>query len=376
MKIVYISSSTIPSRAANSIHVMKMCQAFAKNGHEVILLAPGRKDGIEGFVGNLYAYYGVEQCFEIVNLPWLNIKGRGYIYGALAALHARRMRPDLVFGRNIVGCFFTAHLGLATTFESHVPIEESGRVNAWMFSRLLRSKPFRHLILITDALKQHYLKRYALMENRVFVAPDGADLIAEDTKPADLNSSPGRMQVGYVGHLFAGRGVEVIVALASRCPWADFHLVGGVSTDIDYWQKEVQFARNIIFHGFVAPAQAEKMRIAFDILLSPYQNSVAVMGGKGDTSRWMSPLKVFEYMAAKKPIICSDLPVLREVLQHERNALLCKPDDVDEWILAMGRLRDDKALSERLAQQAYKDFANSYTWRARAEKLLDGSMHV
>ena len=44
MKILYISNSIIPSRTANSIHVMKMCQAFADNGHEVVLLAPDKKN--------------------------------------------------------------------------------------------------------------------------------------------------------------------------------------------------------------------------------------------------------------------------------------------------------------------------------------------
>ena len=43
MRILYISNSIIPSRTANSIHVMKMCQAMADNGHEVILIAPNQK---------------------------------------------------------------------------------------------------------------------------------------------------------------------------------------------------------------------------------------------------------------------------------------------------------------------------------------------
>ena len=43
MKIVYISRSIIPSRTANSINVMKMCNAFASLGHEVVLLAPWTK---------------------------------------------------------------------------------------------------------------------------------------------------------------------------------------------------------------------------------------------------------------------------------------------------------------------------------------------
>ena len=47
MNLVYISNSIIPSRTANSIHVMKMCQAFADNGHDVVLLAPDIKQKYE-----------------------------------------------------------------------------------------------------------------------------------------------------------------------------------------------------------------------------------------------------------------------------------------------------------------------------------------
>ena len=97
VKIVYISSSTIPSRTANSIHVMKMCQAFAKNGYEVTLLAPDNHDEYESDVECVYDYYSVDQCFEFIKLPWINTKGRGYLYATLAAFKAKRLNPDLVF---------------------------------------------------------------------------------------------------------------------------------------------------------------------------------------------------------------------------------------------------------------------------------------
>ncbi|NTV92354.1 MAG: glycosyltransferase family 4 protein, partial [Chlorobiaceae bacterium] len=61
MKIVYIARSAIPSRDANSIHAMKMCQAFADNGHEVIFLLPDRSRGCEPGVSDIYAYYGVKR---------------------------------------------------------------------------------------------------------------------------------------------------------------------------------------------------------------------------------------------------------------------------------------------------------------------------
>ena len=61
MKILYISKSVIPSRSANSIHVMKMCQAFANNGHEVVLLAPNTKYQYEKNVNDIYSYYAVKK---------------------------------------------------------------------------------------------------------------------------------------------------------------------------------------------------------------------------------------------------------------------------------------------------------------------------
>ena len=64
MKILYISNSTIPSKTANSINVMKMCQAFSENNHEVTLLAPDKKNEYQKEVVNIYEYYGVKKKFS------------------------------------------------------------------------------------------------------------------------------------------------------------------------------------------------------------------------------------------------------------------------------------------------------------------------
>jgi glycosyltransferase involved in cell wall biosynthesis len=139
--------------------------------------------------------------------------------------------------------------------------------------------------------------------------------------------------------------------------------------DILYWKRQCPDLDNLIFHGFVSPSEAEVLRNRFDILLAPYQQQVSVKGG-GNSVDWMSPLKVFEYMAARKPIICSDLPVLREILDHEQNALLCRADDVGAWEKCMIRLRDQVSLRNRLATNAYRDLMTYYTWNHRAGKIL------
>ena len=103
--------------------------------------------------------------------------------------------------------------------------------------------------------------------------------------------------------------------------------------------------------------------MTFDLILQ---------GGDVGAARWMSPLKIFEYMAHGKPIVATDLPVIREVLEHERNALLAPSGDLDAWEHAARRLVDDPALRERLGGRAREDFEAGYSWRARARAVLEG----
>ncbi len=204
----------------------------------------------------------------------------------------------------------------------------------------------------------------------VVVAHDGAE--ATDLGGKDIRAvGNGRVHIGYVGHLYPGRGIEIIAELARYLKDCQFDMVGGTEQDIDYWQKTMS-ETNLVFHGFVPPAILPDFFQNMDVLLMPYQRQVQVASGKTDTSRWMSPMKLFEYMAAGKAIISSDLPVLREVLTHERNALLVAPEDVEGWVTAVNRLIADPDLRLRLGQTARQDLLANYTWEARARKVLDG----
>lgn len=365
MKVVYLSSSSIPSLSANSIHVMKMCQAFAKNGHEVTLLAPNNKKEYVQDVDCVYKYYGVEQSFEIIKLPWPEIKGRGYIYALLAAFMASRLKPDLVFGRNTIGCALAAFADLPVIFESHSPIAESGRFTSWFFDKLSLSKKLKKFVLITHSLKEYYISTHPHLASIITVAPDGADPVSPDVKPVLLPNASKRMQVGYVGHLYEGKGIEVIVELSKHCSWADFHVVGGKEGDLNYWKERAKGVRNLTFYGHVSHAQASSFIKSFDVVLLPNQPIVRV-NKKDEIGRWTSPLKMFEYMAAGKPIVASDLPVLREVLTHRRNALLCAHDDIQEWLAALTELVEDSLLARSIGAKARDDFLRSYTWQVRA----------
>lgn len=369
MKIVYCSSALIPSRAANSIQIMKMCGAFAANGRQVLLLAPALPD-CEKISGSIYEFYGVEPSFKIAKLPWFGIKGKTYIYGFLCALQARLFGADIVYGRFLQGCLVSAMMGLPVVYESHLPLE--GEKNKWIFRRLLKHKNLKQIVVISEVLKNYYQEEYGIADNLIAVAHDGAD------EPKDISkikvSNLRRMQAGYIGSLYAGKGMEIIIDLAKQCDWADFHIVGGFDVDIVHWKDITKNLCNIFFHGFLPPPQTDIYRQSFDVLLAPYQKKVSShagrgkLSGQGDISQWMSPMKVFEYMAAKKAIIASDLPVLREVL-NETNSILVGPEDINGWVEALRKLQD-KTLREKLANKTYEDFINNYTWQKRAESVL------
>lgn len=370
MKIVYIHKSFVPSRTANSIHVMNICAAFAELGHDVTLLLPdvkelqGRKD--------IFEFYGLKPNFKIKKLYYPEFKGKT-IYFSLAIMRSlQKHKPDLVVGRFINGCAIASFLGIQTVFDSHGPIWEDSRISVWLFKKMLNQPSFKKMTVNSNALKKIYLESAIFRETKfdtekLIVAHNGAN-------DYDLNikaSLPGseRLKVGYFGHLYPGRGIDIIVKLAERLPDVDFVVAGGEDKDIAYW-KDASPLPNIHFLGFIPFSDVFKYRNSCDILVAPYQLVVSPGGEVADQGPYMNPIKLLEYMSSKKAIISSDLPTTREIM-NESNSILVTFDHIDEWYEAILRLKDNPAFADQIATQAYTDFLNHFTWKKRANKLIE-----
>jgi len=370
MRILYISKSIIPSRTANSIHVMKMCQALADNGHEVILLAPNLKTQYENEVNDVYEFYGVRKVFFIKKLWHPNLKIGAIIYtlGIFFYLLMNK-RFNLIYGRFLHGCYIAALLMNEVIFEIHTPIYENKNHKLKVFKKLIKNKYFKKLVVISYALRNMYLENGYLNKSKILVAHDGADEVIDFKTRIDLLGDKKSLKIGYVGHLYKGRGIELVIECAKQINDMTFHVVGGLKEDIDYWinyTKELKVS-NIYFYGFVSPKKITVYKNSFDIVLAPYANKVSVFGNKGDSSKFMSPLKIFEYMSSKKAIIASDLPVLKEILNNE-NSILVEPENIRDWINAINKLRKQED-REYIAKNALKDFKN-YTWKNRALQVV------
>ena len=78
---------------------------------------------------------------------------------------------------------------------------------------------------------------------------------------------------------------------------------------------------------------------------------------------------MFEYMATGKPIIASNLDVIKEILEDERNSLLVEPDNVSQWCNAINKLKSDSNLAYSLGKVAAKD-VKKFTWSERSKMIL------
>ena len=235
------------------------------------------------------------------------------------------------------------------------------RLGVFRNPRLLR------LVVISESLRKYFVD-FGVPEAKIRVLHDAvnAGLYSAPSEPGPSGSP---LSIGYVGSLHAGKGMEILLALALRDPQNQYHVFGGSPADIERWRNSASPSANVVFHGHIPNERVPETLARMDVLLMPYLRRVAVSGNYGDVAQWMSPLKMFEYMASGKAILCSDLPVLREVLEDDRNALLADPDDLDAWVRAVGRL-SDAALRARLGATARAEAVRDYTWEQRAKRIL------
>ena len=366
MNIVAIAGSTIPSDTANSLQVMKACQALVQLGHQVTLLVPG----IKNTSVNLQAHYGLQTEFPI---EWLASSSRR-MFTWNAIRRARALRADLLYSWFPQSAVLGLLSRLPVIFEIH--IQPTGLFGpAWhrAFARLPGRK---RLVSITHALVRVLESDFGMhfSADEVVIAPNGVDLERFAALPDPVTA---RRQIGLraaptvmcTGHLYAGRGADLFLALAKSLPQAHFVWVGGRPEDIAAWKQRAESA-NISFTGFIPNCDLPLYQAAADVLLMPYSRSIMGSSGNADSANVASPMKMFEYMATGRAILSADLPVIHEVL-NDKNAVFCEPDDLTSWKSAMETLLIDESRRTALGKQAKHDI-QGYTWLSRAERILNG----
>lgn len=377
-RFLYISPSSLPSRSANSIHVISQCVALAELGIDVTLVARRIDYNRSKLREKISDAYGVDVARVHLATVYSPLGRFNQLAIAIRALFwfLHNPRPQIVLSRNLIASWLVACvLKQPLLYEVH-ELELGWRRK---IQRAIVARSNVTTITISSKLKQMLAEHVGLSPTRSIVLHDAATVrsvsVLDSYKSSALEEFLGfklagwKSRVGYFGQILPGRGVEVIQHLAAARPDILFLIFGGDEREVLNLQA-TNVLNNLKFMGHIQHKKAQNLMAACDILLMPYQRSVSIGVRARDTAQWMSPLKMFEYLASGSAIISSDLPVLREVLTDNKTALLADPESIDDWLRQLDKLVSDPNLRLSLGKTGREAYLQLYTWERRAQTIL------
>lgn len=381
MNIIVTTDGNIPSKKAHSFSVMKMAQGFHQVGEQVSVVSLLSFPIMREFLNfkNIYDHYGVTDRIRIKLLPVFNwdfitksTNAAGFHRRAIQ--YIRKKNPAFVYCRSYITAYNSVKAGIPAFLETHTTLYD--HPDLVKIYDVCRYPNFLGLITIHANIKKEHVKR-GIPEDKVIVLEDGVDLERfEISDKRDywremLGLPQNKKLVVYCGHLYDEKGIEHILRTAielKAVPDVRFLIVGGNESDIGRWKRYCDQGKitNVMFKGFVDNFEVPKYLRSADVLIMPYKTDIDYQIMDIDST---SPLKLFEYMASKRPIVSSDIPAISKVLQHNHSALLAEPNNIAQIAKNVRDLLDNVEDANRLADNASEE-VKKYEWMERCKKII------
>lgn len=379
--LLYVANARLPSRKAHTYQIVQMCDAFEAHEFEVELLVPDRTQPEDAPNEPVSDYYDTPATFTITRVPCVDFlrflprlpdglaRPINYLqaitFTLSALLYTFKSDQEFIYSRaglyTVVGAFL---FGQTMVFETHrgPPRPPFATLVGWSFDRL------RGIVAITEGLQTDW-QQYT--DAKILVEPDGVRLARVNTTKSkaelrqNLDIPADKTVVTYAGSIQPWKGVQILIRASQRLS-DEYHVVvvGGTDDQRSWLREEVgDIPESVSLIGHVPSANVPEYLIASDILVVPNTANRRI------STRYTSPLKVFEYMAAERPIVVSDLPSLREVLDEE-TAYFFESNNPESLIDAIHRVTEHPSEAASRAATA-RERVEQYTWQSRAQRLID-----
>ncbi len=391
-ELAYLANIRLPTEKAHGFQICKMCEAFALQNTAVSLYHPKRYQSaaLNGKIGqDSFDYYGIQPNFNIHTTPNLDIirletllprklyRGAYQVHAALwAKLSARRINADIYYTRDFEIANVLTQMNLPTVLEAHaVPKGRNYRV----LEATVKRPSFRLGVVLTQFIRKALVEAGA-PSSQVIVEPDAVDLsqftdlpTTEEAKK-QVGLPTDRPIVGYIGRFSTmgmDKGIKPLIEMMAQLKSLNaveplLVCVGGPLDQIDeYYSLAAQLGvpkTQLRFIDRVPNKEVPLWISAIDIATMPYPFTEHY-------AYFMSPMKLFEYLAAGKAIVSTDLPSIQEVMVDGHNGRLVPHDEPKAFAYTIIELLNNPNLKAKLEKQARSD-AQAYSWRARAQRIL------
>lgn len=236
-------------------------------------------------------------------------------------------------------------------YETHRrPVSWSERQRDYLMSKIATG-----IVVISRYMEEHYLP----YRKNILVVHDSVSL-KRFAVAVDKKSARERFDIGqdekvcvYAGTISKLKGIDHLISAAKILPNVSFLLAGIVSKEF----QGVELPSNVRVLGRLEQKDLPIFLQSADVLILPHP--------KGEYSQ--SPMKLFEYMASRIPIVASRLPSLTEVLNDE-NSVLVEPENPEALVEGITKILNDTNNSKVIADRAFDDVKN-YTWDKRGEHI-------
>ena len=370
MVIKYITNVRLPTPRAQGYAIMKMCSEFANLGTVVELFVPSRQN--TEIEKDPFDFYSIEKNFEIKRirssdflgsttklsrlLYWVDI----IVFFLCARFKIKFNRGDILFTRDPVALLFFSKKIFSCLHIISIP--ESRTILKYI---LHKPKLF---FALNDGIKKELVKM-GVPESSVHISGSGVEpkdfdikLSTEEAREK-LDLPKDKKIVLYSGQFYRWKGVDTLAEVAKLMPEVIFVFVGGTGADLEQFQEKYGNLSNVIIRPFQERVIIPVYLRSSDILVIP--NSA----NTNESVYYTSPIKLFEFMAAKKPIVASRLPSMRETLDQD-SAVFAEPDDPESFALAIRKILSDGELADRIILNAYQRSLES-SWAKRAKNVLN-----
>ena len=354
MKVVYISETSLSNKSAQTIHVVKMCDAFC-NKSNVDLLIPYC---VNQEIKNLKKDFLLTSKKKIFVKSILDSKIRNFLsrllFGYKTAKYLKNICADLVISRSWISSFFLCIFKVKHYLEVHS--EQKGLTKVLMMDlNFINSKYILKTIINTETLrkklsfinkkKQLVLRNAVNMRNFRFI------------KPRDKIK-----HVTYVGSFHKGKGIEIVLELSKIFKKLKFNIYGNPRG------KSYKNTKNLKVHGYISYNRVPKVLSNSDILLLPNAEKQFV-GIKVNISNYNGPLKMFDYLAAGRIILSSKRDGICEILNHNVNAVIVDKYDIDSWVYHLKNIINKKYNLKKIRKLSILT-AKKNTWDKRVSQIM------
>jgi len=400
MRYAYLSTDfgiPVYGNKGASIHVRELSSALLEEGHQIEIFTS--RAGGEAPVG-----FDVPVHELLLERPERRLVGtlqddpyasepmakeiRSMLYSSTLRYRLqpllRELQPDAIYERYAL--LGTTGVDLARDFEiPHIlevnsPLSgEQAMHRGCAFAQTIRAVERRvlgeadHLIAVSERVK-NWIVDTGVEPERVTVVPNGVNLKRFSSAQNDVRARLGlgdRPVIGFVGTLKGWHGTATLIrAVAMVARERGIERAPRLMIVGDGPQRERLAQVAVVeglddlttFTGMIAHEEMVAHIAAMDIAVAPYDET---------PDFYFSPLKLFEYMAAGRPVIAAGIGQIEDCIRHGETGLLYPPGDVESLARCIGELLDDPARARALGQAARAEATTHRSWEHNARIVND-----